>query len=378
MTVKPEYNQVARIKVFGVGGAGCNAVNRMVNDGVKGVEFFVCNTDVQSLNLSKCANKIVLGKNTTKGLGSGGNPEVGQKAAIESEDEIREALNGADMVFITCGMGGGTGTGAAPIFAKIAKESGALTVGVVTTPFDFEGRRRADQANVGIEQLKQYIDSLIIVSNNKLLSVIGKIPMEEAFKEADNVLRQGVQTITDLIAVPAFINLDFADVRTVMANKGTALIGIGMAQGDNKAKEAAARAIKSPLLDAQIKGAKAAIINVTGGPNISIYDSAVAVEYVKEAAGNDIDIIYGVAINSQLGENIIVTVIATGFELPNTKTTKQNTTLFVSTNETPSQTVKPKEEAPVINQQPEVKKVEKVSVVDEDEDSVISFFKNRV
>ena len=165
MTVKPEYNQVARIKVFGVGGAGCNAVNRMVNDGVKGVEFFVCNTDVQSLNLSKCANKIVLGKNTTKGLGSGGNPEVGQKAAIESEDEIREALNGADMVFITCGMGGGTGTGAAPIFAKIAKESGALTVGVVTTPFDFEGRKRADQANVGIEQLKQYIDSLIIVSN---------------------------------------------------------------------------------------------------------------------------------------------------------------------------------------------------------------------
>ena len=378
MTVKPEYNQVARIKVFGVGGAGCNAVNRMVNDGVKGVEFFVCNTDVQSLNLSKCANKIVLGKNTTKGLGSGGNPEVGQKAAIESEDEIREALNGADMVFITCGMGGGTGTGAAPIFAKIAKESGALTVGVVTTPFDFEGRKRADQANVGIEQLKQYIDSLIIVSNNKLLSVIGKIPMEEAFKEADNVLRQGVQTITDLIAVPAFINLDFADVRTVMANKGTALIGIGMAQGDNKAKEAAARAIKSPLLDAQIKGAKAAIINVTGGPNISIYDSAVAVEYVKEAAGNDIDIIYGVAINSQLGENIIVTVIATGFELPNTKTTKQNTTLFVSTNEATSQTVKPKEETPVLNQQTEEKKVEKVSVVDEDEDSVISFFKNRV
>ena len=378
MTVKPEYNQVARIKVFGVGGAGCNAVNRMVNDGVKGVEFFVCNTDVQSLNLSKCGNKIVLGKNTTKGLGSGGNPEVGQKAAIESEDEIREALNGCDMVFITCGMGGGTGTGAAPIFAKIAKESGALTVGVVTTPFDFEGRKRADQAAVGIEQLKQYIDSLIIVSNNKLLSVIGKIPMEEAFKEADNVLRQGVQTITDLIAVPAFINLDFADVRTVMANKGTALIGIGMAQGDNKAKEAAARAIKSPLLDAQIKGAKAAIINVTGGPNISIYDSAVAVEYVKEAAGNDIDIIYGVAINSQLGENIIVTVIATGFELPNTKTTKQNTTLFVSTNDAPTQTVKPKEEVPTTNQPVEEKKVEKVSVVDEDEDSVISFFKNRV
>jgi len=325
---KPEYNQVARIKVFGIGGAGCNAVNRMVNDGVKGVEFYVCNTDIQSLNMSKCQNKLVLGKNVTKGLGAGANPEVGQKAAMESEDDIRRAINGADMVFITCGEGGGTGTGAAPIFARIAKEAGALTVGVVTTPFDFEGRRRNDQAQVGLEQLREYIDSLIIVSNNKLLSVIGKIPMEDAFKEADNVLRQGVQTITDLIAVPAFINLDFADVRTVMSGKGTALIGIGMANGENKTKEAAAKAIKSPLLDAQIKGAKSAIINVTGGPGISIYDSSVAIEYIKEAAGNDIDIIYGVAINNQLGENIIVTVIATGFELPNTKPAMQNATMY--------------------------------------------------
>ena len=377
MTVKPEYNQVARIKVFGIGGAGCNAVNRMVNDGVKGVEFFVCNTDLQSLNMSKCRNKLILGKNTTKGLGSGGNPEIGQKAALESEEDIRKAMNGADMAFITAGMGGGTGTGAAPIFARLAKEAGALTVGVVTTPFDFEGRKRTDQAAVGIEQLKEYIDSLIIVSNNKLLSVIGKIPMEEAFKDADNVLRQGVQTITDLIAVPAFINLDFADVRTVMANKGTALIGIGMANGDNKAKEAAAKAIKSPLLDAQIKGAKAAIINVTGGPGISIYDSSIAVEFVKEAAGNDIDIIYGVAINNQLGENIIVTVIATGFELPNTKTTKAATTFFV-----PSA-----DKRPVLNTEEEIRsqlnegrketRTEEVSVVEDGED-VPSFFKNRV
>ena len=377
MTVKPEYNQVARIKVFGIGGAGCNAVNRMVNDGVKGVEFFVCNTDLQSLNMSKCRNKLILGKNTTKGLGSGGNPEIGQKAALESEEDIRKAMNGADMAFITAGMGGGTGTGAAPIFARLAKEAGALTVGVVTTPFDFEGRKRTDQAAVGIEQLKEYIDSLIIVSNNKLLSVIGKIPMEEAFKEADNVLRQGVQTITDLIAVPAFINLDFADVRTVMANKGTALIGIGMANGDNKAKEAAAKAIKSPLLDAKIKGAKAAIINVTGGPGISIYDSSIAVEFVKEAAGNDIDIIYGVAINNQLGENIIVTVIATGFELPNTKTTKAATTFFV-----PSA-----DKRPVLNTEEEIRsqlnegrketRTEEVSVVEDGED-VPSFFKNRV
>lgn len=362
MTVKPEYNQVARIKVFGVGGAGCNAVNRMVNDGVRGVEFYVCNTDIQCLNMSKCQNKIVLGKNTTKGLGAGANPEVGAKAAQESEDDIKKAVNGADMVFITCGEGGGTGTGAAPIIARLAKEAGALTVGVVTTPFDFEGRKRNDQAVVGLEQLKEYIDSLIIVSNNKLLSVIGKIPMDEAFAEADKVLRQGVQTITDLIAVPAFINLDFADVRTVMAGKGTALIGIGMANGENRAKDAAAKAIKSPLLEAQIKGAKAAIINVTGGPDISIYDSSVAVDYVREAAGNDIDIIYGVAINNQLGENIIVTVIATGFELPNTKTTKQNTTMFVTNEEKPS-TVETKQE--------------EVNVVEDDED-IPAFFKTRV
>ena len=321
MTIRPEYNQVARIKVFGIGGAGCNAVNRMVNDGVKGVDFYVCNTDIQSLNLSKCPNKIVLGGELTKGLGAGGNPEVGQKAAMESQEDIKKALTGADMVFLTCGMGGGTGTGAAPVFAKLAKDMGALIVGIVTKPFDFEGRKRMDQANVGIEQIKQYVDSLIIVSNNQLLSVIGKIPMQDAFKEADNVLRQGVQTITDLIAVPAFINLDFADIRTVMAGKGTALIGIGMAQGENKAKEAAARAIRSPLLEANIKGAKSAIINITGGPNISLQDSSIAVDYIKEAAGNDIDIIYGVAINDSLGEAIIVTVIATGFDLPNTKHT---------------------------------------------------------
>ena len=374
MTTKPEYGQVARIKVFGVGGAGCNAVNRMVNDGVKGVEFYVCNTDVQSLNMSKCHNKPILGKSTTKGLGAGANPEIGQKAALESEDDIRKAVNGTDMVFITCGEGGGTGTGAAPIIARLAKEAGALTVGVVTTPFEFEGRKRNDQAVVGLEQLREYIDSLIIVSNNKLLSVIGKIPMEDAFKEADNVLRQGVQTITDLIAVPAFINLDFADVRTVMQNKGTALIGIGMANGENRAKEAAAKAIKSPLLEAQIKGAKAAIINVTGGPGISIYDSSIAVNYIKEAAGNEIDIIYGVAINNQLGENIIVTVIATGFELPNTNTTKQKTTLFVP-NSVADTNVKATTNTEVTK---ESKKEEEVKVVKDDEDEILNFFNNRM
>ncbi|MBQ6216384.1 MAG: cell division protein FtsZ [Erysipelotrichaceae bacterium] len=364
MSIKPEYNQVARIKVFGIGGAGCNAVSRMVNDGVKGVDFYVCNTDIQSLNLSKCQNKIVLGRELTKGLGAGGNPEMGQKAALESQEEIKKALAGADMVFITCGMGGGTGTGAAPIFAKFAKEQGALIVGIVTKPFDFEGRKRMDQANVGIEQIKQYVDSLIIVSNNQLLNVIGKIPMQESFKEADNVLRQGVQTITDLIAVPAFINLDFADIKSVMAGKGTALIGIGMAQGENKAKEAAARAIRSPLLEANIKGAKSAIINITGGPNISLQDSSIAVDFIKEAAGNDIDIIYGVAINESLGEAIIVTVIATGFDLPSTQhtsTAAQTNLIF---------------DRPSTNKEEEAGKDEVVT--NNDDDDVPAFFKTRM
>ena len=310
-----KYDQIAKIKVFGIGGAGCNAVNRMVDENVRGVEFYVCNTDVQSLNLSKCKNKIILGKDTTKGLGAGSNPDVGKKAALESEEEIKKAIEGADMVFIAAGMGGGTGTGA-------AKESGALTVGIVTKPFDFEGRKRTDQANVGLEALKEYIDSLIIVSNNQLLSVTGKISFQDSFREADNILRQGVQTITDLIAVPAFINLDFADIRTVMEGQGSALIGIGMAQGENKAKEAAQKAIQSPLLEAQISGAKNAIVNITGGPAITIADSAVAVDYIREAAGSDLNIIYGVAINEAIGENIIVTVIATGFDLPKTRRTQ--------------------------------------------------------
>ena len=318
-----EYNQVAKIKVFGIGGAGCNAVNRMVEEGVQGVEFYVANTDMQDLNKSPVENKIILGRETTRGLGAGANPEMGRKAALENEEEIREAMAGADMVFITAGMGGGTGTGASPLFAKIAKEMGALTVGIVTKPFSFEGPRRMAQAEAGLGQLSEFIDSLIIVSNNQLLQVIGRIPFVEAFKEADNVLRQGVQTITDLIAVPAMINLDFADVRSVMEGQGSALIGIGISQGDNKAQEAAQKAIQSPLLEAQINGAKKAIVNVTGGANISIYDANDAVEYIREAAGNDIDIIFGVAINEKIGESIIVTVIATGFDLPKIKVPSQ-------------------------------------------------------
>lgn len=311
------YNQVAKIKVFGIGGAGNNAVNRMAQEGVQGVDFYVANTDLQALDVSPVTNKITLGKD---GLGAGGIPDNGRKAAVESEDDIRKAMEGADMVFLTAGLGGGTGTGASPLFAKIAKEMGALTVGIVTKPFSFEGRRRMIQAEAGLEQLKEYVDSLIIVSNNRVLEVIGHIPFEEAFKEADNILRQGVQTITDLIAVPALINLDFADVRSIMEGQGSALIGIGMSQGDNKAQEAAQKAIQSPLLEAQISGAKSAIINVTGGASISVYDASEAVEYVREAAGNDVDIIFGVAINDKIGDAIIVTVIATGFELPKSKT----------------------------------------------------------
>ena len=272
-----EFNQVANIKVFGIGGGGSNAVNRMVADGVKGVTFYIANTDVQVMKNSDCENKIVLGRETTKGLGAGGNPEVGRKAAEETENEIREAIKGSDMVFLTAGLGGGTGTGAAPLFAKVAKEEGALTIGIVTKPFTFEGRKRERNAMSGLSELQKYTDSLIIVSNNNLLEVIGRRPIEEAFQAADNVLRQGVQTISDLIAVPALVNLDFADVRSVMQNQGAALIGIGMADGEDKAVNAAEKAIQSPLLEAQINGAKSAIINITGGDKVSLYDAQSAV-----------------------------------------------------------------------------------------------------
>ncbi len=312
--MEENYEQVAKIKVIGVGGGGNNAVNRMVENGVQGVEFYVANTDVQVLRRSSVENKIALGGKITKGLGAGGNPEVGKKAAMESENEIREVLEGADMVFIAAGMGGGTGTGAAPVFAKIAKELGALTVAIITRPFKFEGRRRNDLAIDGIDELRKNVDSIIVVANDRLLQLIGGRPMSEAFGEADNVLRQGVQTITDLIAIPAFMNLDFADVCSVMKNKGNALIGIGMSSGDNKARDAAKAAIASPLLDVSVAGAKDAIINITGGPNISLFDANISLETITEEVGDDINTYLGVAINDNLDDEIIVTVIATGFE----------------------------------------------------------------
>ncbi|WP_434414872.1 cell division protein FtsZ [symbiont of Argiope bruennichi] len=315
-----EFDKNAVIKVFGVGGAGNNAVNRMIDEGVQGVEFWVVNTDSQVIAASKSKNRIVLGKEITKGLGAGADPEKGKQACLESEDEIKRAIQGTDMVFVAAGMGGGTGTGAAPVIAKIAKDSGALTIGIVTKPFRFEGKLRAQNATYGLDELKQYVDSLIVISNDKLLEEIGGTPLKEAFQEADKILRQGVQTITDLIAVPSLINLDFADVKATMEKKGYALIGIGMAKGENKAEDAAGKAISSPLLEASINGAKDAIVNVTGGQTMTLYDANDAVDLIRQAAGNDVNIIFGVAVNENLEDEMIVTVIATGFEESEIKT----------------------------------------------------------
>lgn len=312
-----EFDQYANIKVVGVGGAGCNALSRMEQEGIQGVELIIANTDLQVLANSNIKNRVELGPELTKGLGAGANPETGKNAALESEKAIREALAGADMVFIAAGMGGGTGTGAAPVIARIARDMGALTVGIVTRPFTFEGRQKTKHAIYGLDELKTNVDSLIIISNDKLLEFVGSIPINEAFTEADKILIQGVQTITDLIAVPAIVNLDFADVKSVMENKGSALIGIGLGQGENKAEVAAKQAIASPLLEASIAGAKHAIINVTGGNTMTLMDANEAVRVIEEYAGNEeINVIFGVSVNGNLDDEMVVTVIATGFEIP--------------------------------------------------------------
>jgi len=312
-------DSLATIKVIGVGGGGNNAVNRMIEHGVQGVDFIAVNTDAQALNLSKAEVKMQIGNKLTRGLGAGANPEVGKKAAEESKEQIEEALKGADMVFVTAGMGGGTGTGAAPVIAQIAKDLGALTVGVVTRPFTFEGRKRATQAAGGIEAMKAAVDTLIVIPNDRLLEIVDKsTPMLEAFREADNVLRQGVQGISDLIATPGLINLDFADVKTIMSNKGSALMGIGVASGENRAVEAAKKAISSPLLEKAIDGAQGVLMNITGGTNLSLYEVQEAADIVSSASDQDVNMIFGSVINENLKEEIIVTVIATGFkEVPN-------------------------------------------------------------
>lgn len=310
-----EMDQLAKIKVIGVGGGGNNAVNRMIESGVKGVDFIVANTDLQVLNNSKAPVKIQLGVELTNGLGAGAKPEIGREAALESRSEIESALAGADMVFVTCGMGGGTGTGAAPVIANIAQELGALTVGIVTKPFSFEGKKRMEQAVTGLEELKKHVDTLIVIPNDRLHEIIDKTtPLLESFKEVDNVLRRGVQSISDLIAVAGLINLDFADVKAVMENRGNALIGIGIGVGESRAAEAARQAVSSPLLETSISGATDAIINVTGGANLTLFEVEEAAEVIRTSANTDINTIFGAVINENLQDEIIVTVIATGFE----------------------------------------------------------------
>ena len=310
-----EQNNVAAIKVIGVGGAGTNAVNCMVEAGLQGVDFIAVNTDKQALNLSKATTKVQIGEKLTKGLGEGANPEVGQHAAEENREEISKLIKGSDLVFITCGMGGGTGTGAAPVIAEIAREMGILTIGVVSKPFMFEGKPRMRNAQAGIDRLKAHVDTLVVVPNDRLLSVVTKsTSMREAFRIADDTLRQGIQGISDLIAVPALINLDFADVKTVMESGGMAHMGIGTARGENRMVEAAKNAISSPLLETNIDGARAVLINITGGEDISIVDINEAANLVMQAADPEANIIFGAGIDETMGDEVRITVIATGFE----------------------------------------------------------------
>jgi cell division protein FtsZ len=305
----------ARIKVIGVGGGGSNAVNRMLDEGIQGVEFIVANTDAQALMLTKSPTRVRLGDKITRGLGAGGNPEIGRKAAEESADELYNVLKGSDMVFVTAGMGGGTGTGAAPIVAQIAKESGALTIGVVTRPFTFEGMRRMQAAEAGISQFKEHADTLIAIPNDRLLQIADKrASLQDAFRLADDVLHQGIQGISELITTPGLINLDFADVRAIMSEGGAALMAVGKGAGDERAKKAAEDAISSKLLDITIDGARGVLFNVTGGPNMTLFEVNQAAAIIRETAHPDVNMIFGAVIDPNMGDEIRVTVIATGFE----------------------------------------------------------------
>jgi cell division protein FtsZ len=307
-------NYLALIKVVGVGGGGSNAVNRMVDAGLAGVEFIAINTDAQALLMCDADVKMPIGSSATRGLGAGADPSVGREAAHESRDELKEALKGADMIFVTAGEGGGTGTGAAPIVASLAQELGALCVGVVTKPFAFEGRRRAEVASLGVEELREHVDTLIVIENDRLLQVVEKrTSIVDAFRMADDVLRQGVQGITDLITIPGLVNLDFADVRTIMSEAGSALMGIGSACGESRATTAARQAVSSPLLESSIEGATGILLNVTGGPNIGLFEVNEAAEVVTSAADQNANVIFGAVIDDSLGDEVRVTVIATGF-----------------------------------------------------------------
>lgn len=313
--VSPDISPVANIKVIGVGGGGGNALNRMIKSNLRGIDFIAVNTDAQALYHSEAAIKINIGKATTRGLGAGANPDVGRQATEESREEIRQVIEGADMVFITCGMGGGTGTGAAPVIAEIAKEMGILTVGVVTKPFSFEGHRRRQQAEDGLENLKNKVDTLITIPNDKILSIIDKkTPLTEAFMVVDDVLRQGVQGIADLITVHGMINVDFADVKAVMENAGSALMGIGYGTGESRAIEAAKAAIESPLLELSIDGAKGVLFNITGGNDLSMFEVDEAARIITEAADPEANIIFGAVINDSYTGEVKITVVATGFD----------------------------------------------------------------
>ena len=310
------FNQKPVIKVVGVGGGGGNAVNRMVDNDVKGVTFVAVNTDAQDLKKSKADIRIQIGARLTRGLGAGADPEVGRNAAIESEEDLREHLMGTDLVFITSGLGGGTGTGAAPVVARIAKECGCLTLAIVTKPFAFEGHLRMQKALAGANELKKYVDSLIVIPNEKLLSVVDRsTTILDAFREADTVLRQGVQGIAEIIGMHGLINVDFADVKTVMQNKGTALMGIGVASGEHRAVEAARRAIHSRLLEISLDGATDAIVNITSGENITLFETNACIEEIRHSCSGNLNIIYGTALNRQLKDEMVVTVIATGYDL---------------------------------------------------------------
>lgn len=305
----------ARIKVIGVGGGGCNAVNRMIDEGMHGIEFITVNTDAQALVVSKAQTKIRIGDKTTRGLGAGGDPEVGKKSAEESSEELYEALKGADMVFVTAGLGGGTGTGAAPIVAQIAKECDALTIGVVTRPFTFEGAKRLQSAEQGIARLKEHADTLIVIPNDRLLQIVDrKATLQDSFRTADEVLRQGIQGISELITVPGMINLDFADVRAIMSEGGAALMAVGRASGEDRATKAAEAAISSQLLDITIDGARGILFNVTGGPNLTLFEVNQAAAIIKETAHPDVNLIFGAVIDPNMGDEIRITVIATGFD----------------------------------------------------------------
>ncbi len=315
LEITPEITPVANIKVLGVGGGGSNAVNRMIKSGLKGIEFITINTDAQALYHSEAPTKINVGKATTRGLGAGSNPDIGRQAAEESMDEIRDAIEGSDMIFITCGLGGGTGTGASPVIANLAREMGILTVAVVTKPFSFEGHRRKGQADDGLENLRNKVDTLITIPNDKILSIIDKkTPLNEAFAVVDDVLRQGVQGIADLITVHGMINVDFADVKAIMENSGSALMGIGYGTGESRATEAAKAAIESPLLELSIDGAKGVLFNITGGNDLSMFEVDEAAKVITEAADPEANIIFGAVINDSYTGEIKITVVATGFD----------------------------------------------------------------